>query len=84
MQHNSNVCYSAQLLQSGHDQPDPAQAMAVGQDSLQLSSTQRSEFSGTAQDFLLKLPGINSRNCWYDYGHHSLSHLSHPHSLVVG
>lgn len=37
--------------------------MSVGQDSL--LSTQRSEYNGAAQDFLLKLPGINSKNYRY-------------------
>jgi DNA excision repair protein ERCC-4 len=48
-------------LKRGYAQPDPSQALSVGQDSL--LAAQGSEYSGAAQDFLLKLPGINSRNC---------------------
>jgi DNA excision repair protein ERCC-4 len=50
-------------IKCGQAQPDPSQAVAVGQDSL--LSTQRSEYNAAAQDFLLKLPGVNSKNYRY-------------------
>ncbi|CAI8009793.1 DNA repair endonuclease XPF [Geodia barretti] len=49
-------------LKRGHAQPDAAQAVSIGQDSL-LGSGMGSGYNGAAQDFLMKLPGINSRNC---------------------
>lgn len=47
-------------LKAKHPQPDPSVALTVGQDTLDM--TESAVYNATAQDFLLKLPGINSKN----------------------